>query len=109
MKVMPFSKAAMQCVLALLFLRLNSKGVRSREDGGNVQRQQAAYRSGDAIDFSKSSLGTPQENEPVEYGVDVSFPIQHRKTSQNFDWLPHKYVSIQHVWTSCLTYGISLT
>lgn len=27
--------------------------------------------------------------EPVDYGVDVSFPIHHRQMSDNFEWLPH--------------------
>jgi len=31
----------------------------------------------------------PNKNEPVEYGVDVSFPMHHPTVSTNFDWLPH--------------------
>jgi hypothetical protein len=32
----------------------------------------------------------PQADEvPVEYGVDVSFPMHHSKTSDNYAWLPH--------------------
>jgi hypothetical protein len=32
----------------------------------------------------------PQSAEqPVEYGVDVSFPMHHSKTSDNYAWLPH--------------------
>ena len=29
------------------------------------------------------------EESTIEYGVDVSFPIHHRKISDNFAWLPH--------------------
>ena len=29
------------------------------------------------------------EESNIEYGVDVSFPIHHRKMSDNFAWLPH--------------------
>lgn len=29
------------------------------------------------------------EESNIEYGVDVSFPIHHRKISDNFAWLPH--------------------
>jgi len=45
--------------------------------------------SGNAIDFSRTSSGTPHTNDPVEYGVDVSFPIQHTIASPNYEWLPH--------------------
>jgi hypothetical protein len=32
---------------------------------------------------------TPKKaDEPVEYGVDVSFPIHHRQPSDNYPWLP---------------------
>jgi prolyl 4-hydroxylase len=30
-----------------------------------------------------------QPDVPVEYGVDVSFPMQHAKASDNYAWLPH--------------------
>jgi hypothetical protein len=30
-----------------------------------------------------------QVDEPVKYGVDVSFPIQHAVASDNYAWLPH--------------------
>ena len=26
---------------------------------------------------------------PVEYGVDISFPMHHSKVSNNYAWLPH--------------------
>ena len=29
------------------------------------------------------------EDDPVEYGVDVSFPIHNMKVSNNYPWLPH--------------------
>lgn len=29
------------------------------------------------------------EEEPVEYGVDVSFPIHNTQVSTNYPWLPH--------------------
>jgi hypothetical protein len=29
------------------------------------------------------------EDEPVEYGVDVSFPMQYAQVSTNYPWLPH--------------------
>jgi hypothetical protein len=29
------------------------------------------------------------DEEPVEYGVDVSFPIHRKKVSTNYAWLPH--------------------
>jgi hypothetical protein len=29
------------------------------------------------------------EDEPVEYGVDVSFPIHNTQVSTNYPWLPH--------------------
>ncbi|CAB9501183.1 Protein phosphatase 1 regulatory subunit 12A [Seminavis robusta] len=32
----------------------------------------------------------------VEYGVDVSFPIHHRKVSDNFAWLPHNQDPAHH-------------
>ncbi len=28
-------------------------------------------------------------DEPVEYGVDISFPIHNAKVSTNYPWLPH--------------------
>jgi hypothetical protein len=32
---------------------------------------------------------TPKKpDEPVEYGVDISFPIHHRQPSDNYPWLP---------------------
>lgn len=30
-----------------------------------------------------------KQDDPVEYGVDVSFPIHHEKISSNYPWLPH--------------------
>mmetsp|Transcript_12158 Transcript_12158/g.13940 ORF Transcript_12158/g.13940 Transcript_12158/m.13940 type:complete len:515 (+) Transcript_12158:82-1626(+) len=45
--------------------------------------------SGNALDFSRTSSGKPLTNDPVEYGVDVSFPIQHKIASMNYDSLPH--------------------
>lgn len=42
---------------------------------------------------SEASNNEPSEpkqpDEPVEYGVDVSFPIHHEDISTNYDWLPH--------------------
>lgn len=32
---------------------------------------------------------TPVQNIPVEYGVDVSFPIHREVVSTNYAWLPH--------------------
>jgi hypothetical protein len=34
-------------------------------------------------------------DDPVEYGVDVSFPIHHGKISTNYPWLPHN-IDPQH-------------
>lgn len=45
--------------------------------------------SGDALDLTITNSGTPHTNDPVEYGVDVSFPIQHSMVSANYEWLPH--------------------
>lgn len=39
--------------------------------------------------FSRRSLTVAVEDEPVEYGVDVSFPIHRLKVSTNYPWLPH--------------------
>lgn len=37
-----------------------------------------------------SAQGEPQKEEtPVEYGVDVSFPMHYGKVSDNYAWLPH--------------------
>jgi hypothetical protein len=35
------------------------------------------------------SNGVAADHVPVEYGVDVSFPMQHAKVSDNYAWLPH--------------------
>lgn len=69
----------------------------SKNDEPKEPRKPPARTSGEAIDFSKSSLGTPHANDPVEYGVDVSFPIQHKFASQNYEWLPHKYVNFPSI------------
>jgi len=47
----------------------------------------AAERELVAIEEEDSSSHT--EDVPVEYGVDVSFPIQHEFVSTNYAWLPH--------------------
>lgn len=36
-----------------------------------------------------SSQAKEEADEAAEYGVDVSFPIQHNKVSTNYAWLPH--------------------
>lgn len=36
-----------------------------------------------------------QPDAPVEYGVDVSFPIHHDTVSTNYDWLPHNVDTTQ--------------
>lgn len=33
--------------------------------------------------------GVQADNQPVEYGVDVSYPMHHINVSTNYDWLPH--------------------
>ena len=35
------------------------------------------------------SGGSAPQDEPVEYGVDVSFPMQYATVSNNYAWLPH--------------------
>mmetsp|Transcript_11890 Transcript_11890/g.17353 ORF Transcript_11890/g.17353 Transcript_11890/m.17353 type:complete len:475 (-) Transcript_11890:1397-2821(-) len=42
-----------------------------------------------AICISIGGLPTAAEDDPVEYGVDVSFPIQRETVSTNYPWLPH--------------------
>jgi prolyl 4-hydroxylase len=37
----------------------------------------------------KPKLVKQSEEVPVEYGVDVSFPIHHKAASTNYPWLPH--------------------
>lgn len=45
---------------------------------------------GDAKEDNPSSGGTfTTTDEPVEYGVDVSFPMQYVDVSTNYPWLPH--------------------
>jgi hypothetical protein len=43
------------------------------------------------LDLSKESSGTPPptHGEPIEYGVDVSFPMHYNGVSDNYPWLPH--------------------
>ncbi len=36
-----------------------------------------------------SSGSVIDDHDPVEYGVDVSFPIHRAKVSTNYPWLPH--------------------
>lgn len=36
-----------------------------------------------------AAAATKSSDEPVEYGVDVSFPMHHAKASDNYAWLPH--------------------
>jgi hypothetical protein len=36
------------------------------------------------------------EEEPVEYGVDVSFPIHNTQVSTNYPWLPHNVDPANH-------------
>ncbi|KAL7556161.1 hypothetical protein ACA910_006268 [Epithemia clementina (nom. ined.)] len=36
------------------------------------------------------------EDKPVEYGVDVSFPMHHPTVSTNYDWLPHNQDPANH-------------
>jgi hypothetical protein len=40
-------------------------------------------------DTRLSSSGALSTETPVEYGVDVSFPIHHATVSENYVWLPH--------------------
>jgi len=37
----------------------------------------------------KDSNGVAPTETPVEYGVDVSFPMHHHRVSDNYAWLPH--------------------
>lgn len=46
----------------------------------------AKFWSGGDGDDSDREL---QKDEPVEYGVDVSFPMQYAQVSTNYPWLPH--------------------
>ncbi|CAB9496506.1 repeat domain-containing protein 42 [Seminavis robusta] len=39
--------------------------------------------------FLLASAVAAQAEDAVEYGVDVSFPIHHRRMSDNYAWLPH--------------------
>jgi hypothetical protein len=37
----------------------------------------------------KEDSSSGSKNEPLEYGVDVSFPMHHAQVSTNYPWLPH--------------------
>ena len=41
----------------------------------------------DSVEETDSA--TPAKDVPVEYGVDVSFPMHHNFVSTNYAWLPH--------------------
>mmetsp|Transcript_8069 Transcript_8069/g.11725 ORF Transcript_8069/g.11725 Transcript_8069/m.11725 type:complete len:513 (+) Transcript_8069:63-1601(+) len=88
---MAFPKAS--ALLLLVTCKVNAGGLLDLLSPSNdkkiIERKEPARTSGEAIDFSKSSTGTPGPDDPVEYGVDVSFPIQHKIASQNYEWLPH--------------------
>jgi hypothetical protein len=44
----------------------------------------------DASTSSSTDAGTPKtQDEPVEYGVDISFPMHHASLSTNYPWLEH--------------------
>lgn len=42
-----------------------------------------------APDYSVIKIPLPSKEVPVEYGVDISFPIHHDTVSKNYAWLPH--------------------
>jgi hypothetical protein len=42
-----------------------------------------------ANDSSSNSISNQLADEPVEYGVDVSFPMHYASVSTNYPWLPH--------------------
>ena len=49
-----------------------------------------AFWSNDASDQKTATDEQPKQlDDPVEYGVDVSFPMHHEKISSNYPWLPH--------------------
>lgn len=38
---------------------------------------------------AKSSVGATEEPPPIQYGVDISFPMHYPTVSTNYPWLPH--------------------
>lgn len=86
---MKFSKATALFLLHIVTVNGKLLDFLSSDTKPQEERKEPARLSGEAIDFSKSSSGTPGTDDPVEYGVDVSFPIQHKIASQNYEWLPH--------------------
>lgn len=43
----------------------------------------------EGADVGNDSNGVSPSETPVEYGVDVSFPMHHSTVSDNYAWLPH--------------------
>ena len=43
----------------------------------------------DEIDYSIEKIPDEPPASSISYGVDVSFPIHHKKASNNYDYLPH--------------------
>lgn len=75
---------AEQRVLLLLFLLLltSSEAFWSVSGGASKSEEEEGVEK-------KDSNGVPKEEVPVEYGVDISFPMHHDRVSDNYAWLPH--------------------
>lgn len=81
---MMYNRHSLLLVGVLALLAVSSSPVEAfwKKSEENAQQNERAMVAND-------SNGVPPTETPVDYGVDVSFPMHHSKVSDNYAWLPH--------------------
>ena len=62
----------------------------------NRDKKEQASDGVAAANVANDSNGIKPTETPVDYGVDVSFPMHHSRISNNYAWLPHNVDPVHH-------------